>query len=59
MAANSDPEFSVSPQSGELLPQGSNGTLLIIKFKPAVYGKIYQAKMVVQVRPQRGCDKLE
>ncbi|XP_021363645.1 cilia- and flagella-associated protein 47-like isoform X2 [Mizuhopecten yessoensis] len=47
-AAGSDPEFLVSPQSGELLPQGTNGTLLKISFKPAVYGKLYQAKLIVQ-----------
>lgn len=48
--AGSDPEFTVTPQTGELLPQGTNGTLLAIKFKPALYGKIYMAKLVIQVR---------
>lgn len=48
-AAGSDPEFGVSPQTGELLPQGSNGTLLKINFLPNVYGKLYQAKLIVQV----------
>ncbi|KAK3096977.1 hypothetical protein FSP39_005325 [Pinctada imbricata] len=48
LGAGSDPEFSVSPASGELLPQGSNGTLLVIKFKPPVYGKLYKAKLIVQ-----------
>lgn len=46
--AGSDPEFTVTPQTGELLPQGTNGTLLAIKFKPALYGKIYMAKLVIQ-----------
>lgn len=48
--AGSDPEFTVTPQTGELLPQGTNGTLLAIKFKPALYGKIYMAKLVIQVK---------
>lgn len=47
--AGSDPEFTVTPQTGELLPQGTNGTLLAIKFKPSLYGKIYMAKLVIQV----------
>ncbi|XP_052708553.1 cilia and flagella-associated protein 47-like isoform X1 [Crassostrea angulata] len=46
--AGSDPEFTVTPQTGELLPQGTNGTLLAIKFKPSLYGKIYMAKLVIQ-----------
>ncbi|XP_071134806.1 cilia- and flagella-associated protein 47-like isoform X3 [Mytilus edulis] len=46
--AGSDPEFTVSPQTGELLPQGTNGTLLKINFLPNVYGKLYQAKLIVQ-----------
>lgn len=48
-SAGSDPEFTVTPQTGELLPQGTNGTLLAIKFLPGLYGKIYQAKLVIQV----------
>lgn len=48
--AGSDVEFSASPQTGELLPAGSNGTLIKINFKPTKYGKIYQGKLVVQVR---------
>ena len=47
--AGSDPEFTVTPQTGELLPQGTNGTLLKINFLPNVYGKLYQAKLIVQV----------
>ncbi|XP_052240686.1 cilia- and flagella-associated protein 47-like isoform X3 [Dreissena polymorpha] len=46
--AGSDPEFSVAPASGELLPLGSSGTLIRISFCPAVYGKIYTGKLVVQ-----------
>jgi hypothetical protein len=47
--AGSDAEFTVTPQTGELLPIGSNGTLISIVFKPSKYGKIYSAKLVVQV----------
>ena len=47
--AGSEAEFSVSPQSGELLPEGSKGTLINIHFTPNLYGKIYFAKLVVQV----------
>ena len=48
-AAGSDPEFSVSPSSGELLPVGTNGTMIRIAFLPAVYGKIYNGKLIIQV----------
>ena len=48
-AAGSDPEFSVSPSSGELLPVGTNGTMIRIAFLPAVYGKIYTGKLIIQV----------
>jgi len=48
-AAGSDPEFKVTPASGELLPMGSNGTMIQIVFCPAVYGKIYTGKLVIQV----------
>ncbi|XP_013416633.1 cilia- and flagella-associated protein 47 isoform X1 [Lingula anatina] len=46
--AGSDAEFKVYPQSGELLPVGSNGTLISVSFTPGLYGKLYQAKLVVQ-----------
>ncbi|XP_052808119.1 cilia- and flagella-associated protein 47-like isoform X2 [Mya arenaria] len=46
--AGSDPEFSVTPSSGELLPVGTNGSLIRVGFCPAVYGKIYTGKLVVQ-----------
>lgn len=48
-AAGSDAEFTVSPSSGELLPVGTNGTLLTINFLPSVYGKLHQAKLIIQV----------
>ncbi|XP_077977423.1 cilia- and flagella-associated protein 47-like [Glandiceps talaboti] len=46
--AGSDPEFTLSPQSGELLPVGTNGTLLTISFTPQIYGKTYIGKLVIQ-----------
>ena len=48
-SAGSDPEFTVSPASGELLPLGSNGTLVRVGFCPSVYGKIYTGKLIIQV----------
>lgn len=47
--AGSDLEFTVSPQSGELHPVGTKGTLITVGFTPKLYGKSYQAKLVVQV----------
>lgn len=47
-AAGSDPEFSVTPANGELLSLGSNGTMIHVGFRPSVYGKIYNAKLVIQ-----------
>lgn len=50
LLGNSDPEFSVSPSSGELPPVDCNqGALLIISFTPNKYGKVYKGKLVVQV----------
>ena len=48
-AAGSDPEFSVSPSTGELLPVGTNGSMIRISFLPSVYGKIYTGKLIIQV----------
>lgn len=48
-SAGSDPEFKVTPSSGELLPMGGNGTLVRIGFCPSVYGKIYNGKLIIQV----------
>ncbi len=47
--AGSDPEFTVTPQVGELLPSGTKGTMITVGFMPKLYGKSYQAKLVVQV----------
>ncbi|XP_033635373.1 cilia- and flagella-associated protein 47-like isoform X1 [Asterias rubens] len=46
--AGSDQEFSVSPQTGELKAIGTNGTLITVGFRPRIYGKNYQGKLVVQ-----------
>ena len=48
--AGSDPEFSVTPSTGELLPIGSNGSMLRVGFCPSVYGKIHTGKLVIQVK---------
>ncbi|XP_064167628.1 cilia- and flagella-associated protein 47-like [Anguilla rostrata] len=44
----SGPEFQVTPQSGELLPVGSPGTLLTVTFTPSMYSKRHQATLLVQ-----------
>ncbi|XP_069827114.1 cilia- and flagella-associated protein 47 [Dendropsophus ebraccatus] len=44
----SDREFLVSPQSGELLPLGTAGTLITVSFKPTMYSKKHKATLVVQ-----------
>ncbi|XP_035825915.1 cilia- and flagella-associated protein 47 [Aplysia californica] len=47
--AGSDPEFSVTPQTGELMPGGTAGTLFTVSFLPNVYGKLYDAKLIIQI----------
>ena len=47
--AGSDVAFSVTPQTGELLPVDTQGTLIRVQFEPMKYGKIYTGKLVVQV----------
>ncbi|XP_072900577.1 cilia- and flagella-associated protein 47-like [Hemitrygon akajei] len=44
----SDPEFEVSPQTGELLPLGSSGTLITVGFTPRMYSKKYKARLLIQ-----------
>ncbi|XP_058391604.1 cilia- and flagella-associated protein 47 [Diceros bicornis minor] len=44
----SDPEFFVKPQVGELLPFNTEGTLIIVGFKPQMYGRKYKAALVIQ-----------
>ncbi|KAK3790022.1 hypothetical protein RRG08_016335 [Elysia crispata] len=46
--AGSDPEFSVTPETGELMPGGTAGTLFTVSFLPNVYGKLYNAKLIIQ-----------
>ncbi|XP_033113331.1 cilia- and flagella-associated protein 47-like isoform X2 [Anneissia japonica] len=46
--AESDQEFSVTPQTGELQALGTKGTLIQLTFIPKIYGKKYRAKLVVQ-----------
>lgn len=53
--ANSDPEFCVTPQTGELLPRETNGSLIQVDFLPTVYGKLYQGKLIVQVGAKAVC----
>nr|KAF6320456.1 cilia and flagella associated protein 47 [Pipistrellus kuhlii] len=45
---DSDPEFFVKPESGEIPPFDSDGITLIVGFKPHMYGKKYKAKLVIQ-----------
>nr|XP_031529130.1 cilia- and flagella-associated protein 47 [Vicugna pacos] len=44
----SDPEFYVKPQIGELLPYDTEGTLIIVAFKPQMYSRKYKAKLVIE-----------
>lgn len=48
--SNSDPEFSVTPETGEITADDPAGTLFTITFLPNVYGKLYSAKLIVQVK---------
>ncbi len=49
MTADSDRELTVSPTGGELLPAGSEGSLITVTLLPSKYGKDSQGKLVVQV----------
>ncbi|XP_077000992.1 cilia- and flagella-associated protein 47 isoform X2 [Tamandua tetradactyla] len=44
----SDPEFSVKPQIGELLPFNTKGTLIKVGFRPQMYSRKYKATLVIQ-----------
>ncbi|XP_029458968.1 cilia- and flagella-associated protein 47 [Rhinatrema bivittatum] len=44
----SDLEFAVSPQTGELLPLGTFGTMITVGFKPSIYSKKHRATLVIQ-----------
>ena len=48
-APSSDAEFSVTPATGELMPAGTEGTLLKVGYTPQLYGKTHRATLVVQV----------
>lgn len=45
----SDPELTVFPQTGEMLPQGTEGTKISVAFTPKMYGRAYKGKLVIQV----------
>lgn len=45
----SDPDFRVYPTNGQLLPLGTEGTLICVAYKPTLYGKTHNAKLIVQV----------
>ncbi|CAK7312628.1 Cilia- and flagella-associated protein 47 [Vulpes lagopus] len=44
----SDPEFFVKPQVGELPPFDTEGTVIMVGFKPQMYGRKYKATLVIQ-----------
>jgi hypothetical protein len=46
----SDPELTVHPQSGDLLPESVEGTHFTVSFVPETYGKVYKGKLIIQVR---------
>ena len=48
-APGSDPEIRVAPTSGELVPAGTEGTLVKVTYRPSLYGKVHRAKLVIQV----------
>lgn len=50
--AGSDLEFSVHPQIGELpaASESNPGTLITVTFQPTMYGKNYNAKLLIQVK---------
>ncbi|XP_030882467.1 cilia- and flagella-associated protein 47 [Leptonychotes weddellii] len=44
----SDPEFFVKPQVGELPPFDTEGTVLLVGFKPRMYSRKYKATLAIQ-----------
>uniref|UniRef100_A0A2K5R9G8 Calponin-homology (CH) domain-containing protein n=1 Tax=Cebus imitator TaxID=2715852 RepID=A0A2K5R9G8_CEBIM len=44
----SDPEFFVRPEVGELVPFNTDGTSIIVGFKPEMYCRKYKATLVIQ-----------
>ena len=49
-ASGSDNMFTVTPASGMLLSQQSDGTLLTVTYKPTFYGKIHKGRLLIQVK---------
>ena len=49
LLSGSDKEITVSPNSGELTPVNTKGTLFCVTYKPTTYGRNHHAKLVVQV----------
>jgi len=47
-SVESPPEFTVTPSVGMLDAYGSEGTNFVVSFSPKVYGKLYQAKLIVE-----------
>ena len=45
---DSDPEFSVTPKSGELEPIGREPKNFVVSFMPQEYGKNSQAKLIIE-----------
>jgi len=48
LSKESDPDFRVYPATGQLLPEGTEGTLICVAYKPTLYGKTHKAKLIVQ-----------
>ncbi|XP_045850701.1 cilia- and flagella-associated protein 47 [Meles meles] len=44
----SDPEFFVKPEVGELPPFDTEGTVLLVGFKPQMYSRKYKATLAIQ-----------
>uniref|UniRef100_A0A8C9M843 Calponin-homology (CH) domain-containing protein n=1 Tax=Panthera tigris altaica TaxID=74533 RepID=A0A8C9M843_PANTA len=44
----SDPEFFVKPKVGKLLPFDTEGTLIVVGFKPRMYSRKYKATLAIQ-----------
>uniref|UniRef100_A0A667I3F2 Calponin-homology (CH) domain-containing protein n=1 Tax=Lynx canadensis TaxID=61383 RepID=A0A667I3F2_LYNCA len=44
----SDPAFFVKPKVGKLLPFDTEGTLIIVGFKPQMYSRKYKATLAIQ-----------
>ena len=47
-----DQVFTLTPESGELLTEEEDGTLIKVGFIPPAYGKIYQRELIIAVNKQ-------